>query len=481
MMAQPIVQQQTSQTSLNGVNPGVIKQPSMPSMNGNGPVNAPGITQPIQQQAIHPAGVPTPELNGLNQQFANMGVTANQKAGRAKRVYSGASPTAPGIPGVGVSPAAPQSQFQQPLSNQFQQPPPNQFQQPTANQFQQPPSNQFQQPLSNQFQQPTANQFQQPPSNQFQQPPPNQFQQPTANQFQQPAPNQFQQPAANQYQQPPPNQYQPNPSGFQPSMQPGGAVKPRIDPDQIPSPVKEHEKDQESYATAAFGTSTRGLPPYSCTRYRGIDEGNSNPRFIRSTLYNVPTSDEVLKASHIPFGIMIQPLADLLPEEAPIPVVDFGKTGPVRCSRCQAYVNPNFQFINGGRIFVCNLCSFSNECPAEYFSNLDMNGRRIDINHRPELMFGSCEFSVQDQYCARNPTPASYLFLIDVSLNAMQSGMVATFASALKYFLYSGNFQLPKGAKVGIVTFDRSLQFYNLNVISINVAKTGKFPNDGHG
>jgi protein transport protein SEC24 len=93
-----------------------------------------------------------------------------------------------------------------------------------------------------------------------------------------------------------------------------------------------------------------------------------------------------------------------------------------------------------------------------------MNGRRIDINHRPELLFGSCEFAVQDQYCARNPTPASYLFLVDVSLNAVQSGMVVTFASSLKHFLYSGQFQLPKGAKVGIITFDRTLQFYNLNV-----------------
>jgi protein transport protein SEC24 len=91
-----------------------------------------------------------------------------------------------------------------------------------------------------------------------------------------------------------------------------------------------------------------------------------------------------------------------------------------------------------------------------------MNGRRIDVAQRPELMFGSCEFAVGGQYCARPPTPVSYLFVVDVSWNAVQSGMIATFASSLKHFLYSGQFQLPAGARVGIVTFDRSVHFYNL-------------------
>lgn len=135
----------------------------------------------------------------------------------------------------------------------------------------------------------------------------------------------------------------------------------------------------------------------------------------------------------------------------------------MRCTRCQAYVNPNFQFLNGGRLFICNLCSFSNEVPSEYFANLDMNGRRVDLNQRPELYYGSVEFAVQDQYCARPPTPASYLFAVDVSFNAIRSGMVATFASALKHYLFSGQFVFPAGAKIGIITYDKAVHFYNLN------------------
>lgn len=41
--------------------------------------------------------------------------------------------------------------------------------------------------------------------------------------------------------------------------------------------------------------------------------------------------------------------------------------------------------------------------------------------------------------------------------------MVATFCSSLKHFLYSRENALPLGAKVGIVTFDKALHFYNLD------------------
>ena len=157
----------------------------------------------------------------------------------------------------------------------------------------------------------------------------------------------------------------------------------------------------------------------------------------------------------------MQPLADLEDNEASIPVIQ-KQTGPVRCARCQAYVNPYFQFTNGGRSFTCNLCQMSNELPADYVCNLDMNGRRMDIMERPELLFGSYEFSVGSEYCSKPPVPASYLFAVDVSWPAIQNGMLATFCSSLKYFLYSSPEPLAKGAKVGIITYDKSINFFNL-------------------
>lgn len=37
-------------------------------------------------------------------------------------------------------------------------------------------------------------------------------------------------------------------------------------------------------------------------------------------------------------------------------MVDFGEGGPVRCSRCKAYINPFMKFIDQGRKFICNFC-----------------------------------------------------------------------------------------------------------------------------
>lgn len=187
---------------------------------------------------------------------------------------------------------------------------------------------------------------------------------------------------------------------------------------------------------------------------------------MRATMYQVPCSEELLNASHLPLGVIVQPLADLDPEEAPIPVVDVTKTGPARCTRCAAYVNPFVRFLEGGRKMVCNICGHWSEVPADYFSNLDMNGRRLDIDMRPELRFGTCAFEVADMYCARPPSAVSYLFAIDVSFNAVQSGMLATFASAIKHYLYSGMFEIPQGSTVGFMTFDRAIQFYNMKVYS---------------
>jgi protein transport protein SEC24 len=72
------------------------------------------------------------------------------------------------------------------------------------------------------------------------------------------------------------------------------------------------------------------------------------------------TSD-IASTSQLPLGLIIQPLAPLSEEEAPIPVIDCGEQGPLRCSRCRGYISPMMTFIEGGRKFKCNLCYMENE------------------------------------------------------------------------------------------------------------------------
>ncbi len=45
-----------------------------------------------------------------------------------------------------------------------------------------------------------------------------------------------------------------------------------------------------------------------------------------------------------------------------------------------------------------------------------------DPSRRPEVRFGTVEYTATADYMARPPQPAMYLFLLDVSHNAIQTG-----------------------------------------------------------
>lgn len=106
-------------------------------------------------------------------------------------------------------------------------------------------------------------------------------------------------------------------------------------------------------------------------------------------------------------------------------VVDFGDSGPIRCGRCRAYINPFMRFEDGGRQYKCVFCGAQNECPSHYFSYLGPDGRRRDAGERPELSRGSVEFAAPQQFMVRDPMPVVHFFLIDVSCTAIETGATA--------------------------------------------------------
>lgn len=95
-----------------------------------------------------------------------------------------------------------------------------------------------------------------------------------------------------------------------------------------------------------------------------------------------------------------------------------------------------------------------------------MSGRRTDYDYRPELRNGIVEYIVPEDYWAKTPQPLRYLFAIDVSWNSSQSGMLTTFCKTLSDILYdeTSSDRLPNGARIGIMTFDNTIHFYNLKV-----------------
>lgn len=82
---------------------------------------------------------------------------------------------------------------------------------------------------------------------------------------------------------------------------------------------------------------------------------------MRATLRTLPKTHDLVRDTHLPFGLVVQPLAALHPEDEPVPLArSTGLDGPVRCNRCKGYINPACRFTDGGRKFVCNLCGFEN-------------------------------------------------------------------------------------------------------------------------
>ncbi|WOL14443.1 protein transport protein Sec24-like [Canna indica] len=234
------------------------------------------------------------------------------------------------------------------------------------------------------------------------------------------------------------------------------ATSSKIDPNQIPRPVP-------SSSVLLFETrqgNQANVPPPATTNFIVKDNGNCSPRLMRCTMNQIPCTGDLLSTSSMPLALMVQPLALPHPSEEAIQVVDFGESGPIRCSRCKGYINPFMRFIDHGRKFICNFCGFTNETPRDYYCNLGPDGRRHDADDRPELCRGTVEFVATREYMVRDPMPAVFFFVIDVSLNAIQTGATAAACSAISQSLSD----LPDGPRtmVGIATFDCTIHFYNL-------------------
>ncbi|TSK14801.1 Protein transport protein Sec24C [Bagarius yarrelli] len=251
-------------------------------------------------------------------------------------------------------------------------------------------------------------------------------------------------------------------------VQPPPPAAKRLDPDSIPSPIQVIEDDKANKSSEPFVTGVRGqAPPLVTTNFHVKDQGIASPHFFRCTTYNMPCTSDMAKQSQVPLAAVIKPLATLPPDENPPYLVDHGETGPIRCNRCKAYMCPYMQFIEGGRRFQCSFCSCVTEVPPHYFQHLDHTGKRVDCYERPELSLGSYEFVATVDYCKNNkiPQPPAFIFLIDVSYNAVKSGMVRIVCQELKTlldYLPRENPDVESSIRVGFVTYNKVLHFYNV-------------------
>ncbi|KAL4810068.1 hypothetical protein BDV18DRAFT_52566 [Aspergillus unguis] len=246
-----------------------------------------------------------------------------------------------------------------------------------------------------------------------------------------------------------------------------------INPEQIPSIPRTRDAYTQYYFSHVYPTMERHLPPPAAVPFVAHDQGNSSPKHARLTLNNIPATSDFLSSTGLPLGMILQPFARL-DGEPPIPVLDFGDVGPPRCRRCRTYINPFMSFRAGGNKFVCNMCTFPNDVPPEYFAPIDVSGARVDRMQRPELMQGTVDFLVPKDYWNKEPVGLRTLFLIDVSQESIKRGFLKAVCKGIMKALYENEASqdgdettpvrnIPEGSKIGIVTYDREIQFYNLS------------------
>lgn len=196
-------------------------------------------------------------------------------------------------------------------------------------------------------------------------PQPAQFQQMPGRPGQQPGmyPQQGQQFPGQQPQQFPGQQpsYPQQPGMQYPASPMQAAPQRRLDPDQMPNPIQVMAENQRT-AGGPFSTLQVGqIPPLVTTNFITQDQGNSGPRYVRSSMYNVPVNTDMMKQSAVPFALVVSPFARTVEGEMSPPIVDFGEVGPIRCVRCKAYMSPHMQFTDAGRRFQCLLCKATTE------------------------------------------------------------------------------------------------------------------------
>ncbi|GFS28471.1 protein transport protein Sec24D [Nephila pilipes] len=241
----------------------------------------------------------------------------------------------------------------------------------------------------------------------------------------------------------------------------------KLDLDMMPSTVQYREEDKNA-RSGYYTTDAKGqLPPLVTTDFIVQDRGMCSPRFIRSSLYCLPTNPDVLKQTAIPLAITINPLASLQEGEAEPPSCLYREQGPLRCKRCKAYICPFMTFIEGGRCFQCAFCKVVTEVPQDYFCFLDGMGERTDKYHRPELCLGSYEYIATKEYCRNDelPNPPAYIFMIEVSNATFRNGLIPLLCENMKHVLHSlinDEKNDTSKLRVGFVTYNNVLHFYNM-------------------
>ncbi|KAK4337222.1 hypothetical protein RND71_043728 [Anisodus tanguticus] len=276
----------------------------------------------------------------------------------------------------------------------------------------------------------------------------------------------------------PPNQMNPYPTAnpmVSPTMMNQPQQTKQIDPDNVPSVIQVTESDRNKFFTKDLTYSTTipsDLPPNETTIYdnnqvflKMIDNGCARPNHIRSSIYNVPIKEEILKNTSIPFNVVVKPFDEFeVDDKFTVPV---SQSEIIRCNRCKAYISPHMKFTDGGKRFQCSLCHHMNDVPPNYFVSLDHMEQRLDKYERPELHLGSYEFRTGQEFY-RNKVLASrrphivFAFELTVNSKPLIQTISEHLIDVIKTSLPVDKIWNCPPPLIGFMTYNSKIQFYDV-------------------
>ncbi|KAF3841122.1 hypothetical protein F7725_006984 [Dissostichus mawsoni] len=239
--------------------------------------------------------------------------------------------------------------------------------------------------------------------------------------------------------------YPPSPLG---TRTPGSSQRPPPMHPALQAATQPYTQAHQPYQQPPGGPGPAQLSP----SLAAMSLQSNTPEVFRSTLTSIPQTQSLLNKAKMPLGLMLHPFKDL----SQLPVVTSSTI--VRCRSCRTYINPFVSFLDQRR-WKCNLCHRVNDVPEEFMYN-PVSRSYGEPHKRPEVQNATIEFIAPSEYMLRPPQPAAYLFVLDVSHNAVETGYLNVFCQSMLENINA----LPGDSrtKVGFITFDSTIHFYNL-------------------
>ena len=223
-----------------------------------------------------------------------------------------------------------------------------------------------------------------------------------------------------------------------------------IDIDTLPRFPQKSDPDS-SPSGCTYDSDRLSFSPSVWDDFRCIDTGNAGVRFVRPTTHHIPAWPSLELAASMPLACIFSPFAKLCQDEDSVPVINpesHNSCGLTRCSRCQAFVNPFFRWLDEGNSFECNICKSICKVPPDYYCPINVSGIRRDKYVRPELRRGSVDFLLPD---ISSSAPPILVFVIDSSYTTCN--FFSQVLLTLKTYLRS----IPIETEIALVFSDKTI------------------------